>query len=103
MLDWLVTSCDLFGLPCQNWMLAVAGGFALYLAALTYLENASRACISARSTFSAVVPANGVRAKRGPIISSERDPGPTDMFRDFRRSPAFAGDDSRWGGYRVAP
>ena len=39
MLDWLVTSCDLFGLPCQNWMLAVAGGLALYLAALAYLEK----------------------------------------------------------------
>ena len=34
MLDWLVSTCDLFGLPCQNWMLVVSGGLLMYVAIL---------------------------------------------------------------------
>jgi hypothetical protein len=39
MLDWLIGSCDLFGLPCQNWMLALTGGFIVYLGALAVLRK----------------------------------------------------------------
>ena len=34
MLNWLTGNCDLFGLAGQNWMLVVAGGLLLYIAAL---------------------------------------------------------------------
>ncbi len=34
MLDWLVGTCDLFGLPCQNWMLVVSGALLMYCAIL---------------------------------------------------------------------
>jgi hypothetical protein len=34
MLDWLVGSCDIFGLPCQNWMLVVSGALLMYVAIL---------------------------------------------------------------------
>jgi hypothetical protein len=39
MLDWLIGSCDVFGLPCQNWMLALAGALIIYLAALAVLQK----------------------------------------------------------------
>ncbi len=32
MLDWMIGNCDLFGLPCQHWMLVFGAGLALYLA-----------------------------------------------------------------------
>lgn len=34
MLNWLTGNFEVFGLPGQNWMLVVAGGFLLYIAAL---------------------------------------------------------------------
>jgi hypothetical protein len=34
MLDWLLDPFDLFGLPCQNWMLAVSGMLLTYIAVL---------------------------------------------------------------------
>lgn len=34
MLNWLVGNCNLFGLPAQNWMLAVGGALALYVLTL---------------------------------------------------------------------
>ncbi len=34
MLNWLTESSEWFGLPGQNWMLVVAGGLLLYMAAL---------------------------------------------------------------------
>jgi hypothetical protein len=34
MLNWLTGNCELFGLTGQNWMLVVAGGLLLYIAAL---------------------------------------------------------------------
>ena len=32
MLHWLVGSCRMLGLDGQNWMLVIAGAFAVYLA-----------------------------------------------------------------------
>jgi hypothetical protein len=32
MLDWMLGNCNLFGLPCQNWMLVFGAAFAVYLA-----------------------------------------------------------------------
>ncbi|MGH6726388.1 MAG: hypothetical protein ACREB8_07580 [Pseudolabrys sp.] len=34
MLNWLTNNCELFGFSGQNWMLLVAGGLLLYIAAL---------------------------------------------------------------------
>jgi hypothetical protein len=34
MLNWLTSSCELFGVTGQNWMLVVAGGLLLYIVAL---------------------------------------------------------------------
>jgi len=34
MLDWMIGNCNLFGLPCQHWMLVFGGGFAAYLIVL---------------------------------------------------------------------
>lgn len=34
MLNWLTSSCELFGDTGQNWMLVVAGGLLLYIVAL---------------------------------------------------------------------
>jgi hypothetical protein len=38
MMNWLVGNCDLFGLPCQNWMLVTGGGLLLYLAVLAIVQ-----------------------------------------------------------------
>jgi hypothetical protein len=34
MLNWLIGNCDLFGLPCQNWMWVFGGGLLIYIAVL---------------------------------------------------------------------
>jgi hypothetical protein len=34
MIDWLLTNFEFFGLNGQNWMLAFAGAFAVYIAVL---------------------------------------------------------------------
>lgn len=39
MLRWLVGSYEVFGLDGQNWMLVIAGAFAVYLAALALIRR----------------------------------------------------------------
>jgi hypothetical protein len=39
MLDWMIGSFTLFGLPCQNWMLVFGAVFALYLAVAIVLQG----------------------------------------------------------------
>jgi hypothetical protein len=34
MLNWLIGNCDLFRLPCQNWMWVFGGGLLIYIAVL---------------------------------------------------------------------
>ena len=34
MLDWLIGNCDVFGLPCQNWMWVFGAGLLIYIAVL---------------------------------------------------------------------
>jgi hypothetical protein len=39
VLDWLVASCDVFGLACQNWMLVLGGGVLLYIVMLIIVRR----------------------------------------------------------------
>lgn len=39
VLDWLIGNCDVFGLPCQNWMWVFALGLLLYIAALVITRH----------------------------------------------------------------
>ncbi|MGH6682600.1 MAG: hypothetical protein ACRECA_01520 [Pseudolabrys sp.] len=34
MLNWLIGNCDVFGLPCQNWMWVFGAGLLIYIAVL---------------------------------------------------------------------
>jgi hypothetical protein len=40
MLSWLVQSSDVLGLHPQNWMLLIAGLFALYIGWLAFVRRA---------------------------------------------------------------
>lgn len=39
MLDWLSDTIDIFGLPAQNWMLVIGGGFLIYIAGLAIAQR----------------------------------------------------------------
>ena len=38
-MQWLVGNCEVFGFGVQNWMLVVAGVFALYVLALVLMRR----------------------------------------------------------------
>jgi hypothetical protein len=42
MAHWLVGDCNLLGLPAQNWMVLLGGGFALYVALLALAARRRR-------------------------------------------------------------
>jgi hypothetical protein len=39
MLQWLISDCQLFGLPAQNWMWVFPSGLLLYLVVLTFIRR----------------------------------------------------------------
>ena len=39
MLQWLISDCQLFGLPAQNWMWVFPSGLLLYLVVLTVIRR----------------------------------------------------------------
>lgn len=39
VLNWLTSSYEIFGVPCQNWMLVIAGGLMVYALLLTLARH----------------------------------------------------------------